>query len=177
MAAVNSSCVHQRPSSTSSLSGCRSKFPDRGLQEHRIESGKAQFLSGFAVQGFLGKFTVGDVPAHRGVPVARKEILGHRPFLEIDAAEPVHQMEVHHRMQRLGAAVAPGTGGLPVHQAAGLDEGQHFLGRNGRKAGSVHCRSGIYRGGTCRIDEVDHQAKDMRMSSWATSTRKNIDNG
>ena len=103
------------------------RLPDIGFQEHRIEGRQAQFLGGFAVQGLLRQLAVGDMPADGRVPVAREEVLFHRPFLQVDPAQAVDQVEVDHRMEGLGAAVAPGSGRLPVHQSAGLDEREHLL--------------------------------------------------
>ena len=186
MAAVSSCWVHQRPSVTSSLSGFRSgedefavalRLPDVGLQEDGIEGGESQFLGGFTIQGLFCQFAVGDVTADGGVPVAGEEILFHRPFLQVDPAQAVHHVEMDHRMEGLGAAVAPGAGGLAIDQSAGFDEREHLLRGDGGEAGRVHGRAGIHRRGFQGVNQLDHQAKEMRMSNWATSTRRNMDSG
>ena len=153
------------------------RLPDIGLQEHRIESGQAQFLGGFPVQGFLRQFAVGDVSADGRVPVAREEVLFQGPFLQVDPAQAVDQVEMDHRMEGFGAAVAPGPGRLSIDQSAGLDEREHLLRRDGGEAGRIDRGPGIDRCGFQGVYQFGHQAKEMRMRSWATSTRRNIDSG
>ena len=103
-------------------------FPDIGGKGLRRELPDAQFLAGFAVQGFFRRFADSDVPANGSIPFAGEEFLCPAAFLEKNAAVPVGDMQVYYGMQQPACSVAFAPWRFADNLPLFVDKGKPFLG-------------------------------------------------
>ena len=102
-------------------------FPDIGGKGLRRELPDAQFLAGFAVQGFFRRFADSDVPANGSIPFAGEEFLCPAAFLEKNAAAPVGDMQVYYGMQQPACSVAFAPWRFADNLPLFVDKGKPFL--------------------------------------------------
>ena len=95
--------------------------------ENRDKTGDAQLLAGFPMEGVGHPFAVVDMSSHGRVPFPRLNVLVEGPFLQIEFAAGVEDMQMHHRVQEFAPVVAFAPGGLPDGVAAGIDNRENFI--------------------------------------------------
>lgn len=102
-------------------------FPDIGGKGLRRELPDAQFLAGFAVQGFFRRFADSDVSANGSIPFAGEEFFCPAAFLEKNAAVPVGDMQVYYGMQQPACSVAFAPWRFANNLPLFVDKGKPFL--------------------------------------------------
>ena len=103
------------------------RIPHVGGQGHGIEIIEGKLFAGLAEKGFLEVFPIADVAPNGSVPIQGEDGFLRGTVLEVDAAEAVDDMEMHHGVEEF-CGVAVCAGGPGHDRARGLDHREHLPG-------------------------------------------------